>query len=284
MRLQDYDISTQTKAKVLSTERITEPTTDEVREIVFEVDDPGFEPTAGQSVGVLAPGNPEFGQDHHFRLYTVADLARPMESGRRITLCVRRCSYIDEYSGERYDGIASNYLCDLRPGDEVTFTGPYGPAFEVPEERDANLILIGMGTGIAPFRAFVRYLHESVTDFTGKVILFHGGRTGLDLLYRNDEKDDFALYYDQPTFEAITALSAAPEWSDDIDWASAMQSRGEELWKMLGKPNTYVYVAGLEKIRDELDNVFIGIAGSEQKWVRRKAELEAGGRWVELLY
>ena len=33
------------------------------------------------------------------------------------------------------------------------------------------------------------------------------------LLYRNDEKDDFALYYDKPTFEAITALSAAPEWS-----------------------------------------------------------------------
>jgi ferredoxin--NADP+ reductase len=53
---------------------------------------------------------------------------------------------------------------------------------------------------------------------------------------------------------------------------------------MLGDPKTYVYVAGLEKMRDELDKLFAGLAGSEAKWQRRKAELMAGGRWVELLY
>jgi ferredoxin--NADP+ reductase len=285
MRLQDYDTSTRTKAKVRSSERITPNTTDEVREIVFEVADPAFAPIAGQCVGLLAPGAEGFGQKHHFRLYTVADLPEPVRGGgRRITLCVRRCAYIDEYSGERYDGIASNYLCDLRVGDTVTFTGPYGLAFEVPPEKDANLILIGMGTGIAPFRAFVRHLHENVADFGGRIVLFHGAHTGLDLLYRNDAKNDFALYYDRGTFEAITALAAQPEWSEDIDWASAMHQRGEDIWNMLLQPHTYVYVAGLEKIRDELDKVFAEIAGSESKWVRRKAELEAGGRWVELLY
>ena len=49
-------------------------------------------------------------------------------------------------------------------------------------------------------------------------------------------------------------------------------------------PRTYVYVAGLEKVRDELDDVFGRIAGSREKWQRRKAELSAGGRWTELLY
>ena len=55
-------------------------------------------------------------------------------------------------------------------------------------------------------------------------------------------------------------------------------------WRLLLQPNTYVYVAGLEELRGELDGAFAKIAGSEQKWLRRKAELSAGGRWVELLY
>ena len=53
---------------------------------------------------------------------------------------------------------------------------------------------------------------------------------------------------------------------------------------MLGAPKTYVYVAGLEEVRDVLDGVFATLAGSADKWARRKAELIAGGRWVELLY
>ena len=52
----------------------------------------------------------------------------------------------------------------------------------------------------------------------------------------------------------------------------------------MGDPKTYVYVAGLERMRDELDAVFAGLAGSRKKWKRRKAELMAGKRWVEVLY
>ena len=241
---------------------------------------------AGQSVGVLAPGQQEFGQDHHFRLYTVADVPeRVSHGGRRITLCVRRCNYIDEYSGERYDGIASNYLCDLKPGDHADVhravrarvRGPRGARRQPGADRHGH-------RASRPSARSSSHIYENVTDFKGKVVLFHGAHTGLDLLYRNDEKDDFALYYDRGTFEAFTALASQPAWNDDIDWASAMHERGEEIWSMLLQPDTYVYVAGLEKIRDELDKVFEEIAGSESKWARRKAELEAGGRWVELLY
>jgi hypothetical protein len=34
----------------------------------------------------------------------------------------------------------------------------------------------------------------------------------------------------------------------------------------------------------ELDAIFENLAGSESKWERRKSELQAGGRWVELIY
>ena len=114
--------------------------------------------------------------------------------------------------------------------------------------------------------------------------LFHGGRTGLDLLYRNEEKDDFALYYDRDTFEAFNALSTRSGWSDDSDWGTAMHARGEELCKLLSDPKTYVYVAGLEKISNELDDVLAEIAGSNQTWFHWKADLKAEQRWIELLY
>jgi len=286
MRLENYDTTTRCRATVVSTERITsEQAEAEVRELVLDIERPEFDYRVGQSVGVIAPGGPDFGAKHHFRLYSVADFPERAESGRpRIKICVRRCHYIDAYNGEKYPGIASNYLCDLRPGDTITITGPYGLPFEVPAEREAKLILIGTGTGIAPFRAFVKHLYRSVPDFKGRVWLLYGAKSGLDLLYMNDRNSDLTQYYDQKTFEAFRALSPRPNWADPIAWDQAIAERAEELWKMLGEPKTYVYVAGLEKMRHELDSVSARLAGSPAKWERRKAELMAGRRWVELLY
>jgi ferredoxin--NADP+ reductase len=284
--LEDYDTEQRIRAIVVSSERITPEASDaEVRELTLEIQQPDFEIQLGQNIGVLSPGTREFGQAHHFRLYSVADLPEPGGSGLpRIKIAVRRVSYVDKYSGEEYPGVSSNYLCDRVAGDSVTMAGPYGLAFEVPEEMDANLILIGTGTGIAPFRAFVKHLHENVPEWQGTITLFYGARSGLELLYMNDERDDFSQYYDRDTFEAFKALSPRPKWTANIDWEGALAQRGEKLWSLLGQPNTYVYVAGLEKMRGELDNAFAEIAGSEEKWARRRAELTAGGRWVEVLY
>jgi ferredoxin--NADP+ reductase len=286
MRLQDYDIATQFVATVAETHRITPvESSEEVRDIALIIKDLNFEIEAGQNVGVLTPGHDEFGQDYHLRLYTIADLPEQAADGSvRVHLCVKRCTYIDEFSGEEFRGLASNYLCDLKPGDSVTLTGPYGLAFELPRIPDATLILIGAGTGIAPFRAMVKQLYKSNPQFAGRVWLFYGARTGLELLYMNDVQNDFAQYYDRETFEAIAALSKRPHWSGAIDWNSVFLSRGEELWSILSDPKTFVYLAGLEHIRDELDAEFSKIAGSEERWAERKAELEADKRWSELLY
>ncbi len=286
MRLQDYDTTRQFTATVVSSERITpEEAPAEVREIVLDIEGGEFAAAAGQNLGVLAPGQKDLGQEHHFRLYSVAGLpVRKPDGVTRLPICVKRCSYIDDYNGETYQGVASNYLCDLREGDTLTVTGPHGQAFEVPDDPEVSLIMIGAGTGIAPFRAFLKGLYRDNWEFKGRILLFHGGRTGLDLLYMNDARNDFVQYYDRDTFEAVEALSSRPHWSDAIDWHGAMEERAEELWKRLQDPHTRVYVAGLEPIRDELDAVFSKIAGSPEKWAQRKAELEAGKRWVELLY
>ena len=273
-------------ARVVSSRRISpESVPEEVKELVLALHAPGIRFEAGQSIGVLAPGSPEFGNQHHLRLYTVADLPEIAGDGMtHLRICVKRCYRMDPYTGERHPGVASHYLCSRRVGDTLTVTGPYGLPFAVPEEPDANLILIGTGTGIAPFRAFVKHLHHNVPEWTGRIWLFYGAKNGLEMLYMNDEHDDFAQYYDPETFEAFKALSPRPHWSDPIAWDLAFAERGSALLRMLEQPKTYVYVAGLEAMRNELDHAFAGFFGSPEKWARRKAELVAGGRWVELLY
>lgn len=285
MQLNDYDTTHRWQATLIESSRITpEGSFDEVRELILEPDQLELPFELGQSVGVLAPGDPAFGRHDHLRLYSVADL-KQADAGRTwIKICVKRCTYTDEYSGEEHPGVASNYLCDLDLGARVDMTGPYGLAFEVPAKRDANLILIGAGTGIAPFRALIKHIYKNVTDWRGQVRLFYGARSGLDLLYMNQENDDLAQYYDRDTFEAIRALSPRPHWGDPIDWKAALEQRSAELWKMLEEPHTYVYLAGLEEIREQLDRALAELAGSADEWQRRKAELVAGGRWVELLY
>lgn len=284
MKLDDYDKHEQFQATVRSSKRITSDKAEaEVREIVLEVNRPNFSYQPGQSIGVLIPGPHELGHDEHFRLYSVADTGAGGDNPL-ITIAVRRVSYIDDYSGERFNGISSNYLCSLKEGDRITITGPYGYAFEVPEDKEANLILIGSGTGIAPFRAYIKHIYKDIGDWRGKVRLFYGAHSGLEHIYMNDQRDDFALYYDEDTFEAFKAMSPRPHWADPIAWDYCLEERSAEILELLDDPKTYVFVAGLADIRDELDRVFAQMTGSEERWQRRRAELVAGGRWTELLY
>ncbi len=286
MRLEDYPTEPRYGATVLSNERITDDRADaEVREIVLEVDEHDFDFEVGQSIGVLSMGPAEFGATVHHRLYSVADTPLPRTRDKpEVTIVVRRCNYIDDYSGEEYRGVGSNYLCDREPGDRLTITGPFGMPFTVPEDKNANLLLIGLGTGIAPFRGLVRHIYENVPDWGGKVWLLYGAHSGLELLYMNERRDDFACYYDKETFEAFRALSPRPNWADPIAWDYAIEERAEEIAAMLDDDRSYVYVAGLKQIRDTLDELFGKLAGSPEEWAERKASLVEQDRWVELLY
>lgn len=286
MHLEDYPTEPCFTATVLSTERITDEASDaEVRELVLEVDAHQFDFEIGQCIGVLVEGPKEFGSPAHHRLYSIADTPVPETPGKpEITIAVRRCNYIDDYSGESYVGISSNYLCDRRSGDRLTITGPFGRPFNVPADNSANLLLIGLGTGIAPFRGLVKHIYHDIGAWHGKVRLIYGAHSGLELLYMNDERDDFARYYDEDTFEAIKALSPRPNWADPIAWDYAIEERAEEIWSMLSNEHTYVYIAGLSQIRDPLNQLFSNMCGSADGWAKKKAELIEQGRWVELLY
>jgi ferredoxin--NADP+ reductase len=282
--LSDYDTRKQYFAVVKKTRRLSPEDAEEVRELVLEVKDTAFNCEIDQSFGVLVKMNDEFGNTVHLRLYSVADVPKRTKSHTILTMLVKRCTYVDGFSGELYEGIVSNYLCDRKVGDQITITGPYELAFKIPEDRSANLILIGMGTGIAPFRAFIKHIYNNIDDWTGRVLLFYGAQTGLELLYQNEKDDDLTNYYSEGTFKAIHAFSPRPLWNDTVVLDQSIEERAEEVLEMLSLLNTYIYVAGHAKVKEGLDKAFSEIMGSEEKWQARKAELIAGKKWVELIY
>ena len=284
--LREYDISHPKVAVVKESTRITPLQSDvEVRHIVLEIGEGGLDFVEGQSIGVLTPGPHDFGNDAHLRLYSIASSRRGEdEKGTTISICVRRCFYVDDISGERYPGVASNYLCDALPGDQVEITGPYGHQFSVPTDVTSNLLMVGVGTGIAPFRAFVKHIYDDNRGWKGKVRLFYGARTGMESLYLNDLKRDIGQYYDNETFKAFEAVSPRPHLDMPIELDRLLIANAEEIWEMAKDPKTHVYLAGLEEVEKSFSKAMSAIAGSDANWKALREKLVEDKRLFELLY
>lgn len=274
--------STILSAKLVRSERITPAIShEEVRELVFHTDDPEFAPDAGSCIRVLAPG--QYGNRYHPRLYSLAGHERNPD-GTTFSLCVRRCFFIDEVNGEQYQGVASNYLCDLKPGSSIEFSGPVEYPFSIPDDPATDLLMIGMGTGIAPFRTLIRMIYEKHGGWKGKVRLFHGARTGLEMLYLNDINNDLANYYDQPTFKAFQAVSPRPAFDAPAAIDQTLQQHAKEVWQIVKAPRSRIYVAGMRTMLGQIDRAMNSIAGSEAAWQKKKKALDDTGRWLEMLY
>ena len=88
-----------------------------------------------------------------------------------------------------YNGVCSTYLaddCNEKEKIKIFFTP--NKSFRLPEDKDKDIIMIGPGTGIAPFRAFLQ--EREVTNSSGKNWLFFGDQTREnDFLYENELKD-----------------------------------------------------------------------------------------------
>jgi ferredoxin--NADP+ reductase len=268
---------------LLRSERITPVSSpEEVRTLVFRTDDRSFDGRTGQCVRVLAPG--KFGNKYHPRLYSLAEVEDGEQDSTEFTLCVRRCHYVDDFNGQEYPGIASNYLCDLRPGNEVRFTGPMGYPFAVPDNPQADILMIGMGTGIAPFRGLVREIYRRHGGWQGRVRLFHGARSGLEMLYMNEENSDFSLYYDQATFRAFQAVSPRPHFDAPVAMDRALEQNAAEVWEMLQGADTRVFIAGPQALQATVDKAIAAMAGSADRWRTLWQRIADGGRWQEVLY
>jgi ferredoxin--NADP+ reductase len=205
--------------KVVSTKRIVGPqATGETCHIVID-HNAEFPYWEGQSWGVIPPGNREKdGKPHSVRLYSIASSRYGDDmSGKTGSLCVRRATYwCPELKAEdpAKKGVCSNFLCDTKPGDEIKMTGPAGKVMLMPEEDPTtDYIMVATGTGIAPFRGFVRRLFFEDTPaakaYKGQAWLFLGVANTDALLYDDEFQDAKSRYPDN--FRLDYALSREQE-------------------------------------------------------------------------
>ena len=116
--------------------------------------------------------------------------------------------------------------------------------------------------------------------------LFHGARTGLDMLYKNDQQDDFTSVLRRGDFRRrFKASQPAPRhWGDPADMRKSLLEKGEDVLAILRSDAGYVYVAGREDTLASLENIFATLLGSAEEWQALKRDKSASAHWRELIY
>ncbi len=107
-------------------------------------------------------------------------------------------------------GIMSSYIFSLKPGDEVTISGPYGEFFI--KDSDSEMIYIGGGAGMAPLRSHIFELFKN-RKTNRKVSYWYGGRSMRELFYVDQFR---AIEKEFPNFKFNIALSE-PQPEDEWD-------------------------------------------------------------------
>jgi len=181
-------------------------------------------------------------------------------------------------------GLASTFLAErIDPGDEVRVYVQKSHSFALPKDPKTPIIMIGPGTGIAPFRAFL--LDRKATGAPGKNWLFFGHqRSEYDFFY-SDELNAMK------TSGLLTRMSLA--WSRDGDKKFYVQDRmrevGRELWSWLAE-GANVYVCGdAKRMAKDVERALVDIvaqfgARSTDEAVLFVGELKKQGRFQQDVY
>jgi benzoyl-CoA oxygenase/reductase BoxA protein len=223
--------------------RVTEAATEtDTHHIVLDFGATPFPVLEGQSIGILPPGEDEFGRPHHARQYSVASPRDGERPGyNNVSLTVKRVTA--DHQGKPVRGVCSNFLCDLQRGDAVRVIGPFGNTFLMPNHSPSHLLMICTGTGSAPMRAMTeRRRRRRSKDEGGRLMLFFGARTEQELPY-------FGPLMNLPRdfVDINLALSRAPGQPKRYV-QDRMRDRAEAVAELLRDDNTYVYVCGLRSM------------------------------------
>lgn len=253
-------------ATVQGNYRLTAETADaDVRHIILDLGSTPFPVLEGQSVGIAPPGLDAQGRPHRMRLYSVSsprDGERP--NTNNLSLTVKR----------EPGGLASSYVCDLARGDQVRLTGPFGSTFLMPNDPQANILMICTGTGSAPFRGFTMRRQRALAGPSGGMTLIFGARTPESLPYFGPlKKVPDALLAKHLVFSRIEGRPK--EYVQD-----RMRAEKDRIAALIASENTHVYVCGLKAMEIGVESAFEDIArGAGLNWRTIRDGMRHSGRY-----
>ena len=232
---------------------------------------PGIHPDPEAFIKCLDPLQP--------RLYSIA--SSPRIDPRRVALTVDAVRYT--VADRRRFGVASTYLAErIAPGTKLKAYVQKAQSFALPSNPSAPIVMIGPGTGIAPFRAF---LHDRMAcKAPGRNWLFFGHqRRGCDFFYEDELTGMNAAGF-------LTRLSLA--WSRDSARKFYVQDRmreaGRELWSWIAD-GAHIYVCGAIAMGKDVERALLEVvtehgARSLEQAGAFLAELKKSGRYQTDVY
>ncbi|MEB3117731.1 MAG: phycobilisome linker polypeptide [Limnothrix sp.] len=254
-----------------------------VQHITFDLSGGNLRYLEGQSIGIIPPGTDKNGKPNKLRLYSIASTQHgDLLDDKTVSLCVRQLVYTNE-AGERVEGVCSTFLCNVKPGDDVTITGPVGKEMLLPVDPNANIIMMGTGTGIAPFRAFLwRMFKENNPDyqFKGLAWLFFGVAYTGNVLYKDDLEKMQAENPDHCRITYAISREQKNAQGGKMYIQDRIKENADELWALVQQPNTHVYICGLRGMEPGIDE---GMSAAASKfgvnWADYQKQMRKEERW-----
>ncbi|MCL1141147.1 assimilatory sulfite reductase (NADPH) flavoprotein subunit [Shewanella gaetbuli] len=226
---------------------------------------------AAQLVEVLRPLTP--------RLYSIASSQAEVESEVHLTVALVE----DEREGQARFGGASHFLASAEEGQQVKVYVEPNKHFRLPESADTPVIMVGPGTGVAPFRAFIQ---QRVADgVSGESWLFFGNpHFEQDFLYQVE----WQQYLKSGDLSRLD-VAFSRDQAEKVYVQHRITEQAEQVWQWL-QNGAHVYICGdadrmAKDVHQALVNVAVSQGGlSEEDAKAYFEELRAAKRYQKDVY
>jgi sulfite reductase (NADPH) flavoprotein alpha-component len=232
---------------------------------------PSARPPVQELISALGPLQP--------RLYSIASSPKLVPDGVHLTVATVRW----QQRGRDRKGVASTYLAErVAAGGEVPVFVQKTRDFRLPADPATPCIMIGPGTGVAPFRAFLQ--ERRATGAAGRNWLFFGDRhRKSDFLYR----EELAGYHQDGLLTNLD-LAFSRDQAERIYVQQRMRERAGDLWSWINDGAT-LFVCGAAAMARDVDTALAAIiarqggmgAGAAKSML---AGLARAGRYLKDVY
>ena len=211
-----------------------------------------------------------------FSAQALVDLLRPLRS-RQYSIASSQAIYDDEVHvtvkqveykslNRERKGVCSNWLVTLSEGDSVPLYIKPNNSFKLPKDDQAKIIMVGAGTGVAPFRSFLQ--QREADGLTGNTWLFFGEQHfRSDFLYQLE----WQKYIKTGVLENIS-LAFSRDQAEKIYVQNRLVEQAETLFEWL-ENGAYIYVCGdRNHMAKDVHNAFVTILVEQGKQTMEEAE------------
>ncbi len=187
------------------------------------------------------------------RLYSIASSRKAV--GEAVHLTIATVRY--ESFGRSREGVASSYLADRSAGGTVPVFVHTAKHFRLPEDAATDVVMVGPGTGVAPFRAFLQ--ERAATGGSGRNWLFFGEqRRASDFLYEEE-----LMEWQRRGVLAGLDLAFSRDQAEKVYVQHRMRERSAELYAWL-EGGAYFYVCGdAERMAKDVEAELVAVVCRE---------------------